>query len=151
MGLMSTLALLTLPLLKRPELASKSLPETLDPRVIENAALRGERDRQYEENAALIARIAELEAEIDDLNSRLDQARHDRDEWYHLAVRHQVLDSGHQALQDSRQLAAQAQMQQVNAQQFMNAQAQAHQVGLWHDCTCVPGRSAALGILTRGY
>ena len=78
MGIMSTLALLALPLLKRPELASKNLPETLDPRIVENAVLKG--------------RIAELEADIDDLKGRLDAeesahmwTRRDRDYWYEAA------------------------------------------------------------------
>ena len=150
MGLMSTLALLALPLLKRPELASKNLPATLDPRIIENAALKAE--------------LTELKAQIDDLKGRLDAeegahrwTRRDRDYWYEDAALWRTraraqqppdygplfgLQQPHLAQQANQQLLqAYSQMQSVQA---LRAQTQQSS---WHDCTCVPGRAAAFGVL----
>ena len=151
MGLMSTLALLALPLLKRPELADKNLPATLDPRIIENAALKAE--------------LTELKAQIDDLKGRLDAeesahmwTRRDRDYWYEDAGRWQVharaqqplnygplfgLQNPHPAQQANQAQLLQAYSQMQSAQQF----AAQNQQSSWHDCTCVPGRAAAFGVL----
>ena len=73
--------------MKRPELASKKLPATLDPRIIENAALKAE--------------LTELKAQINDLKGRLASLptrkrdimvgrRRDRDYWYEDAGRWQA-------------------------------------------------------------
>jgi hypothetical protein len=156
MTLTSILALLTLPLLKRPELASKKLPATLDPRIIENAALKAE--------------LTELKAQINDLKGRLDAeqsahmwTRRDRDYWYEDAGRWQAhararaqqppnygamlgFQQQHPAQQVNQHTQAQllqAYSQMQSAQQF----AAQNQQSSWHDCTCVPGRAAAFGVL----
>jgi hypothetical protein len=127
--------------LKRPELASKKLPKFLDPRIVENAALKG--------------RIAELETQINDLNRKLNgverdnaHLRRDRDHWYELiqlqrAAQNQWREQSNVAVQaQTEMLRAMAQSQQLGAQAQQN-----HQLNSWHDCTCVPGRAAAFGVL----
>jgi hypothetical protein len=140
--------------LKRPELADKSLPATLDPRDIEIAMLKGESERQYEENVSLIARIAQLETEVDNLNRREEQIRRDRDHWYYLATMQRAAQNPDYStgFQDNRGLAQQMQAQsQLQSAQAL-AQAAQNQVNAWHrhDCTCVPGRASTFGILRRG-
>jgi hypothetical protein len=130
------------------------LPATLDPRDIEIAMLKGESERQYEENVSLIARIAQLETEVDNLNRREEQIRRDRDHWYHLATMQRAAQSpNYSALfgfQDNRGLAQQMQAQsQLQSAQAL-AQAAQNQINAWHDCTCVPGRASTFGILRRG-
>lgn len=172
MTLTSILGLLLLPLLKRPELASKKLPEFLDPRIIENAALKG--------------RVAELEAKLDDLSGKLADAnrdvalgqrarselrrenehlRRDRDYWASMMLHQRAAQTDYSALlgfqahadrqvaQSNQGLAqqAQAQAQQMPGEQYIQALGQPvnpfHQAQAWHDCTCVPGRAAAFGVL----
>ena len=116
--------------MKRPELASKKLPEFLDPRIIENGALK--------------ARVVELETELDQTRSKLadanrdvelgrrardellrllEYARRDRDHWYQIIVQGRAaVDPDYSALQGFQQNRnAQAQYNQALAQQ---AQAQ---------------------------
>jgi hypothetical protein len=116
--------------LKRPELASKSLPETLDPRIVENAALK--------------RRIAELETEVNNLHRRLNNVRCDRDYWHHVATTQRAMQNP-----DYSALGGFAQsLQPLHAQsQQVHAQAMQNQRAMWHDCTCVPGRAAAFGVL----
>jgi predicted nuclease with TOPRIM domain len=102
-------------------LADKSLPETLDPRIVENAALH--------------RRITELEAEVDDLKRHLKNVQR----WHKNATLMR---------QAQAQQWAQAQ-QNLQAQNLYQAQAQG-QLNSWHDCTCVPGRAAAFGVLSQG-
>jgi hypothetical protein len=152
--------------LKRPELASKKLPATLDPRIIENAALKAE--------------LTELKTQINDLKGRLDAeesahmwTRRDRDYWYEDAGRWQAharawqppdyglpfgpqqppnygplfgLQNSHPAQQANQAQLLQAYSQMQSAQQF----AAQNQQSSWHDCTCVPGRAAAFGVLREG-
>ena len=146
--------------MKRPELANKNLPATLDPWILENAALKG--------------KISELKAQINDLQGKLDAeesahmwTRRDRDHWYLDAGRWQArvrtqqpLDYGplfgfqqhpaqqanQQANQQMNQQLLQAYSQMQSAQQF----AAQTQQSSWHDCTCVPGRAAAFGVLREG-
>jgi len=127
MGLMSTLALLAIPLTKR---TIPSSPPTIDPQI---AALKG--------------RITELETAVKDLNRKLDNVerdnlhlRRDRDHWYTIIQLQRAQQSpDYSALlgfQNGRPSA-------LNLyQQYMNPNAQ-NQHSLWHNCTCVPGRSAA--------
>jgi hypothetical protein len=124
----STVALLSLTLLKRPELADKSLPATLDPRIIENAALK--------------ARISELEAQVIERNRKLDaleadneRIRRDRDYWYEIIQLQRMRESP-----DQRELYRYQQSQL--AQQGFAAQTQ--QLAAWSHCTCVPGRFGVL-------
>lgn len=142
MGLMSTLALLALPLLKRPQ--------------AENASLASISTTLVDECNALKAELTELKAQINDLKGRLDAeqsahmwTRRDRDYWYEDAGRWQAHARAWQPLnygplfgfQQSQALAQQAQQ----AQQAL-AQSPFQQLQAWHDCTCVPGRAAAFGI-----
>ena len=84
------------------------------------AELEAERDRQYEENAALIVRIAELEGDVARANIQYRRDQELIDIW-----RERALGGGAQqpppqiALQ---QAAAQLQQAQYNAQAAMNAQ-----------------------------
>jgi hypothetical protein len=136
--------------LKRPELASKKLPATLDPRIIENAALKAE--------------LTELKTQINDLKGRLDAeesahmwTRRDRDYWYEDAGRWQAHARARQPpnygqlfgfQQHPAQQANQAQLLQAYSQmQSAQAFAAQNQQSSWHDCTCVPGRAAAFGVL----
>jgi uncharacterized protein YlxW (UPF0749 family) len=94
-------------------------------------------------------RIAELEAEVKDLQARLDVALEDVRRWEALAAswqrRYQERD-----LPQMQQYAAAMQqyaaigMAQVNPfyQQGLLG-AQNLDAGRWHDCTCVPGRADA--------
>ncbi len=122
-----------MPLLKRPELADKSLPETLDPRIVENAALH--------------RRITELETEIDNLTSQRDSARDEADWLRRMLCKTPWYEEG---FRQSQMMAAQmaqaaAQMQAQNALNYQNYQAGTQgQLNSWHDCTCVPGRAAVL-------
>jgi hypothetical protein len=148
MGLMSSLALALIPLVRRSGNTSPPAARLID--------LEGERDRQYEENVALIIKIAALEHER-------DEARADAERWealarswearYHEAM-NPVLERGILAQQRQQalyQLAMQQQAQQptqaqLNAQNFYSqALFGQSQLGVFSgDCTCVPGRSALL-------
>ena len=103
------------------------------------AELEGERDRQYEANAVLIARIAELEGDVHRANI---QYRHDQDiidMWRERALSVPPADfrPAQIAQQQSQMLQAQyahglAGMGMLGAQTLIDAE-------LW--CNCVPSRS----------
>ena len=142
--------------MKRPELASKKLPEFLDPRVIENAALK--------------SRVAELETQINDLQGKYDDtlrdmtlARRERDYWHDIVrIQREARDLGQRAAQidysalqgfqqNNQALAQQAQAQRLPEAQYLGGLGQVvspfQQLQHWGDCTCVPGRAAAFGVL----
>jgi hypothetical protein len=110
-------------------LADKSLPETLDPRIVENAALH--------------RRITELEAQVDDLTSQRDSARDEADWLRRMLCKTPWYQEG---FRQSQQMAAQAAQQAFANAQNYQAGTQG-QLNSWHDCTCVPGRAAAFGVL----
>ena len=141
MGLMSTLALLSLPLLKRTQELSPATDETV----------------------ALKRRVAELQAKVDELNGKLDDAtrdaavaRREATYWHEIVRIHRDLrDHWYQAelMRGFQQAQAHAQSQALSPyqqQSNLNAQNAQNQLSVWHDCTCVPGRSAAFGILRAG-
>ena len=113
-----------------------------------------------EESKALKARIAALETQIDDLNRKLSNVerdnahlRRDRDHWYEvIQLQRAAQNPDMRALQIYQETRAAADLQRIQAQsqsyqQLANRLEAQNQFALWHDCTCVPGRSAAFGVL----
>ena len=121
------------------------------------AELEAERDRQYEENAALIVRIAELEGDVARANIQYRRDQELIDIWRDRALTAFDVGRDAPARPDWRQYqaaaaaqAAQAQynpLAQYNAQQAMNAQNYqamgllgAQQLSPLEWCNCVPAR-----------